>query len=1499
MQTPQVQTYIAKKAINKLEEGINGRMEIGKIHTNPFKAVVIKDLVILDSAPYRSLDGRLSSDTLFRAGSIEASFSIKNMFSPNGLYIRSARIADAMMYLSIEPGSDSLSSTNNLKRIFRLGRNSGNKEKSDKDIFTISDVNIDNMSFVMYNWKKDPAKFAGGINWFDMEVRDICLEGKNLKMKGPVMSGECRKLSFSEKSGYVCLGISGTAKVGNGLMSVSGFRLKDPWSDIDIPDLQMSYKDTDSWTEFVTDVRMRGDIRPSEVSLKSLRYYAPALAGRSMIASVHGLVDGPVCNMRLERVNIVTRHEEADSTLSGISAIVNGSISGLPETSKMTITADISNAEFTSDAIGNFVRGWAPSAKLNISKFCPGQTLEFNGRVSGRLNDFSVSGDISSDTGYILTSLDIRNAVNRDEAIGISGDIMTDGLDVHSLLGKGPVGECNVDATLSANISKENISLDIKSLNSDKLNIAGYDYSGISAAGKFTENMFDGRIVCSDPNLNLLFQGLISFSNKTGNAIYNFYANIGYADLNALNFDKRGTSRLSLTTRANFTRIGGDNIIGKIDINNLRLEGNSGAHEIGDIIINSHTRGDINRIQFNSKFAEASYSGSSFLSGFVKDISNLTLASALPSALKNRPKKYEGNHYDISLQFHDSKDILSFLSPGAYIADNTDIRLKVSEDGALKAGIVSDRIAYKGKYIKGVHADICNPAGGLVCNVTGDEISVSPLEMKAARACLTAAGDSLRIDYIYDNREDNLQEAGHGNISLKGKLSRNRQGILSTTATFLPSDFILDSRKWMVKSEMITVRDGDIGIRGLKISNGNQSVLLDGGISKTATDTLSLILNKFDMDIINLVTADKMGIRGKATGKAMLVSPVGKEAGLLANLTCDSTMIAGRELGLLRIASVREEENDRFSIYCRNELNGGENIRLSGFYYPSGNRIEGKLNLNSFDIGYATPLTSSIFPDMGGSISGNISFKGPAYSLDVESSNLRLDDAKLKVGYTGVEYTANGPVSLSSNGVRFENVQVRDDSEGEGMVSGSIDWDRFRNISFNTQIDFSKMQVIDIAEGENPIFYGDLSATGTFGISGPFNSIMLTATASTANNGFLSIPISNANSSSTSNLLTFREKEQFKAKDPYDEIAGRYRKKEKKSSDLGIKLSITATPEVRANIEIDKASGNVITGNGNGRIDLEIRPSKSIFNINGNYNITNGIYHFVALGVAKRDFSIQDGSSIRFNGDIMESDLDINARYRTKASVGTLIADTTSVSTRRIVDCGISISDKLRNPRLGFTIDIPDLDPTTKAKVESALNTQDKVQKQLLALLLTSSFIPDEASSITNRSSSILYSNMTEIMAGQLNNILQKLDIPIDFGLDYQQNMSGTDIFDVALSTALFNNRVTVNGNIGNRQYGIGGGGSEVVGDLDIDVKLDKSGTFRLNLFSHSADQYTSYLDNSQRNGLGLTFQKEYYSIGEFFRNLFKRKRRRLEEDAAAQKDTTASHKKLIIRSNP
>ena len=213
-------------------------------------------------------------------------------------------------------------------------------------------------------------------------------------------------------------------------------------------------------------------------------------------------------------------------------------------------------------------------------------------------------------------------------------------------------------------------------------------------------------------------------------------------------------------------------------------------------------------------------------------------------------------------------------------------------------------------------------------------------------------------------------------------------------------------------------------------------------------------------------------------------------------------------------------------------------------------------------------------------------------------------------------------------------------------------------------------------------------------------------------------------------------------------------------------------------------------------------------------------------------------------------------------------------SSRRPVNCIINIGDRLRAPSLNLSIEVPDLDPTTKMAVESALSTTDKVQKQFVSLLLLGSFLPDESSGVFSQNN-LLLSNMVEIMSGQFNNVLQRLEIPVDVGFGYQEMRTGENLFDISLSTELFDNRVIVGGNFGNRRYSTGSTGGDFMGNLDLQVKLDPEGKFRFNVFSHASDEFTSYLDYSQRNGIGVSFQKEYLNFQDFVRNVFVSKKRR------------------------
>ena len=209
IQLPQVQTFVTNKLISSVSEKFDGEIVFDKIHFKPFTTLVIKNIAVIDHNPVQDqVDStNVKIDTLFRAEYIIAKLSLDGLLVDEGIHLNKAYISNAQMTLVLEhkvedPFDLSEPPSNNLARIFRLKKKL-DKKKNEEEIFHIKNVEISNMGFAMKSYIPDrPKRPEGGINWDDLDVRNINLKATGLRFKGGVMSGMVEKLSFNEKSGY-------------------------------------------------------------------------------------------------------------------------------------------------------------------------------------------------------------------------------------------------------------------------------------------------------------------------------------------------------------------------------------------------------------------------------------------------------------------------------------------------------------------------------------------------------------------------------------------------------------------------------------------------------------------------------------------------------------------------------------------------------------------------------------------------------------------------------------------------------------------------------------------------------------------------------------------------------------------------------------------------------------------------------------------------------------------------------------------------------------------------------------------------------------------------------------------------------------------------------------------------------------------------------------------------------------------------------------------------
>lgn len=1475
IQAPYVQTRVADKFISEVTSNLDGELSFDKIHLRPFNTLVIRNLSIIDKNPQQPVQEVLDQmelehyptrDTLIHADYIVATFSLKTLLGGTCPRITRLLVRDGTFNLVVEEGH-----LTNLQRMFGLPPNTGERKEHTKDVFDADKVVLKNMRYTMQIIKqKRPAHKGNGIDWADLEVCHVNAEASNLRLHKGIMTGELIRGSFDETSGFRARHVSGKCAVGGGQAVIEDLHVQDDYSDLTLPYFIMSYEKPKDFRTFNHTVRLDAHVLESSVSTATLRHFVPFVQKMNLDINLDGKLSGHVTDFTLMDLNVATKSGD-------FIACVDGRIDGLGDKKDMTIDMTIDECSSSTRGIENLITGLT-GKPFKVPAKVPQTTFDLFGRATGLLNNMDIQAYLDAPLGTILADVNVKNLLNKTSLMKVDGDIHTENLNLGKVLGNSKLGVCSLRASLGAVLrGKEGPTAHLDQLDIDRLDFNGYRYHDILAKGDISKKSFNGVLISTDPNVNFIFQGTFALSSKTNNSAYRFYANIGHVDLHALNFDNREDSSVSMLATADFIHSGNGELRGGISLANVRLTSDGEKLNIGDVTITSRSSEKDYRINLNSSFIKSSFSGTGSITSFASDIMGLTVKKELPSLFKEKAAPVEENTYNITLKCVDTKDITAFFKPGLYVDNNTNLTLAVDKEGNVSGNLKSKRIALKEKYIKDIDVKIDNARGKLRGLVKASDISLGSLKFQNDSLWVSADNDSLRFIYACRGEEGSLNS---GFIAADGRIKRTDEDNVAFSIGLRPSNFKFMGSPWDIRKSRVDICGKDISIDNFSMVSGEQRVTINGAMSNIRRDTLYVDTDRFDLSVLNTMMKKNYDIRGSLTGEAMVTSG-DTHKGFLFNFTSRSTSVSGTSLGTVLAQSNWNEEFERFDILLDNWYSNDKTFRAEGYFAPEGKKIDAEVNLNRFNLGVAREIFTGVFSDLDGYASGFIHAEGPIDNLTISSRGARFNDAVITIDYTKVPYTVNGPFRVTENGIFFEDIAVKDRHVGTGKLQGSVTYQNFKNIAVDLGIKVKDMELADLPEKDNNGFYGNVSGTGDVSIKGPLHAIAISVDASTTRPGDFHIPTNSLASSKTTNLLKFKEPVVEEEVDEYDMMMNQFYAKEKKSSsnELTVKLKVHATPEVEAFLEVDKSTGNYLSGRGDGTIDIDVRPSRNIFNLKGDYTIRNGLYHFAALGLAKREFNINEGSTLKFNGAVKDIELGINAVYKTKTSIAKLISDTTSVNTRRPVECTINITDKLSNPKLKFGVNIPDLDPSTKSKVENALSTEDKVQKQFLALLITNNFLPDEQSGIFNNTN-MIYSNVSEIMANQLNNIFQKLDIPIDLGLSYQPNERGRDIFDVALTTQLFNNRIVINGNIGNRQYN--NSGSNVAGDIEIEIKLDRSGAVRLNLFSHSADQYTNYLDNSQRNGIGVTYQREFNTFAEFFKYMFagKKKKERLDQEA-------------------
>ena len=1474
LQSPTVQTFLGKWAIGKLQDKMDADITFASASVRPFDAIVLEDLLVKDRAPVVA-----DMDTLLYVKHLSARFSLMGLLTGDHIYVNRAKLDGGCFHLVMEPNPVHPDKPlTNLQRIFRL-ETPDNPEMHWGNLLHARAIEINDVHFRMENLpmaqlydQRGIVLGEGVIDWnhLNLVLTHALISG--LRMQDDIITASPDHLSIHElETGLTIDNLNAKrVRVGKGNVHIENLQGQlGENSHLDISKLDMDGK-MDHYDDFLNRIRLDITLRENTfIDMKTVSHFAPNLEQMSFRGHVRGRLAGTVSDFSLS--NMVVESLDDDVLVK-----TSGRMTGLPDIETTLLDFQVEELRFGLKDLAGFINDWAPDADLSSFKsLAPGEMFSLSGHVKGLLDDMDFQGVILSDIGSAKADIYMDNAINLKKPIAIGGRLDTEELDLGKILGSKDLGEISMTSRLEGVFSRSGGApqLQLDTIHVRKLEALGYPYSGISASGYYKGKDLEFLLRSTDPNLQLQASGEYhETARKDG--LMNVDATLSHANLNTLNLDKRGTSIVdSLNVQARFFRMDG-HTLGTAIASGLRLENGSGRRPVGDITVQVDQVDTLHKLTMESRFTDIRFSGDHSVLDLIGDLKSLTLGRDLSALSAGQLPDYSGATYSVSAQIKDIRDVMAFVAPGVYIENGTRLNLDVSPEGLLQAQVHSGRVALNSDYIRDLDLHLHNQDDALIGEIGGSTIYLSGAQISNNRLSLTARQNHIELGYTFENEEE---ENTRAQLELSGDLARGAKG-LEVTARANPSHIYYKGKGWNLSSGDIFISDGHVKVDSLLARHQNQRLLVNGGYAKDYADTLTATMDQFDIALVNTILGETIPpIEGRATGHAILLSSAADTPGLLAGIECDSTRIDGKPLGQIRLDSRWDEDTQRFVAKLSTLLDGRQHLEADAYLAPESEEAQLALQLNRFDIGYAQYFLRTVFNEFYGDLSGKVQLAGKLGDMHLSSQDLKLDDARLTLDFTRVPYDAAGDLSLDDGGLHFRQVSVTDTEGGAGSITGGILFSLkdIENLRMDTHVNMREMRAIALPRGVNPVLYGNVYASGKVDVTGPLNRISVSVDASSAKTGDIHLPLGSASSGSSTQLLTFTEAADSLEVDPYEEMMASREQTRTMSNDLHFSARIKALPTLRAYFDIGE--DNSLNASGSGTIELESSNAQG-FTLGGDYTIQDGSFHFSVLNLVTRNFTIQEGSTVRLNGDVWDTDLDVKGLYVTKASLSNLLpsySESEKSSNRRTVNCGINITGKIRNPEVDFDIEVPDLNPVIQGQVESALNSEDKVQKQFVYLLIAGNFLPTEESGVTTNGSDMLYSNVSSIMSGQLNNIFQKLDIPLDLGLNYQTTQAGRDLFDVAVSTQLFKGRVIVNGTVGNKQLEGGATTNEVAGDVDIEIKLNRSGTLRLSLFSHSADQYTYYLDNSQRNGGGIAYQREFNSFRQFFRELFAGKKKR------------------------
>lgn len=1436
-----MQTYLTQRLASHLSEKIGANITIGKVDIAFFRKLILENVLVEDR----------QTDTLLYVQSVSAKIDMLNIKKRKAT-LNNLKLENSLIHVS----KDSAGNFNFNFLVELLKKSPDSKHEWQ---YSCNQFDFLNAAFT-YNGLNGENSQTIRVEDFHINVSDFSYTDDSLRFK-------INQLALNDGKYFRISNLNTSFLMAGKDIELMGFNMKTSNSEIAESNFKITLPGEEE--NFLESLQFDFLFSPSTISFYDISLLVPQLAGMDQVVDMSGQIHGNLNNLKGKEVKLVTGKKTE--------AVLDFYVNDITSTETMYLFLDLKKSKTTFRELSSIKL--PGNGKIRYLQFpetlYEAGEITYQGNFTGFLTDFVAFGTLNSKMGRISTDLSV--VPDKGKRITYRGKIATRNFRLGDLIKNEYVGAISANGTVDGYFVPENQSVSGRFEGGvSSIEINDYEYENIRLDGMLNNRMFDGFVAINDSNLQFDFLGKVNLNPEV--PIFDFRLDLKKALPGNLNLGgKYPESELSLVLNANFSGNRIDNLTGSIEVEKGNYKNLNGELDLESIHLMAISSGLNNYLTFSSEYLNIEINGEYHFENLM-DAFEKSMNKYLPIVDYDTENKQKVNKFGYQIDVKNLDKLTAVFLPD----------VKIETPFLLYGQMNSEQSIFEFKgSIPGFRTNNLMIRNIFIGNNPKDNVFASRFRFGEVLLKNGMKLENLTVDSEIENNiiVNKIAWGQEGNKKYSGEILT--RAVLSETKNSpyshieiegFPSRIFIADSLWQIHPFTATIDSSTVKIGNLKIQNRNQTVSIDGEVAENDTSMMTVLFENLDLANIERYLEKDLPLEGSLNGMAALQDYYGQRL-IFSDLKIRQFSFRDQEIG--NLALLNQWDSDRALLQSALEISTrqGQKLLVEGNYIPKTKELLYFAYFDELSLVALETIIRSNISNFKGHGTGKIKIHGTTDKI-LLNGVLAGKDAGLTVDYTQVSYHFTDSIYFKGDTILFNQIPVRDISGNRGVFNGTLVHDNFQNMQYNLSVTSPRLLALNTTASNNPQFYGQVVANGRFEITGRGRNVYLSGSATTLTGTNVNISLENESELERYDFIQFISTENT---DRQDFLFSR-----KDDGDFNLNLTIRATPEARAQLIYNSQIGDVIKAQGEGVLRFGVDNDGNI-TLSGDYTVERGDYLFTLQNVINKRFTIEQGGTLQWSGDPYNAIINLSAIYRLKASLYELLVNNYNnvYQNQRIpVESKILLTEELSNPNINFEINFPTVEDRLVEELKHFFSTQEELNKQMLSLVVLGKFYTPEylRGTYDAQNPNLFGTTASELFSNQLSNWLSQISNNVDIGLNYRPgNQLTNDEIELAMSTQIFNDRVTINGNIGNNNNPHTTNNNQLVGDFDVNVKLIPSGKLQLKAYNRSNNNLI-YETAPYTQGVGFSFTEDFNSFNHLvdkMKAIFSRKKKMNETNKA------------------